>query len=185
MWLITLRSVHSPYLHGHWLYLHRNAILSPSFPAYVWGVGLILIWRGTVEVCTPTLVKPPACAILVGTTTLYSLSIKCTSWITTVIINIWCAEGCRLLIFLLVIPTECIACLNASMKKQNKTCNEVHYYWTQYLKCVVYRFGFGTSEHCFTCTSSISPKMNSEEGGLIFNPEFVIRGIWGGVILWY
>lgn len=112
MWLITLRSVHSPYLHGHWLYLHRNAILSPSFPAYVLEAGMILIWRGAVEICTPTLVKPPACAILMGTTTLYSLSIKCTNWITAIIVHIWCTERCRVLIFFLVIPTECIACLN-------------------------------------------------------------------------
>lgn len=43
MWLIILRSVHSPYLHGDRLYLNRKAILSPGFPVHVWESRLVLI----------------------------------------------------------------------------------------------------------------------------------------------
>lgn len=118
--LFQIWAVNPPDLHCYWLDADRLSVLSPCVPVKVrLSIGILVQWWA-VEVCLATLIKPPACVVVLHAAALHSFAIKSAERNAAIIIDIWGTERCRVLILLLLISSESITCQGRNLPFKKK-----------------------------------------------------------------
>lgn len=98
----------------------RDSVLSPGVPddARPWAPVVVGVFGRAVEVCQPALVEPPARVVVLAAAALHRAVPHGTGGIAAVVVHVRGTERSRVLVLLLLIAAEGIACT----KKKHECC---------------------------------------------------------------
>lgn len=117
-----------PDLHGHWLDGVRDPVVSPGVPddAGPQAPLELQVFRRAVEVGQSTLVEPPASLVVLAAAALHCPVGHGAGGVAAVVVHVWGAERSRVLVLLLLVAAEGVACTEDTEVRRQEELLLVH-----------------------------------------------------------